>query len=480
MSAHAAHAAQPVASPYVVVDVDSGAVLASRGADQRWYPASLTELMSAYVIFSQLAQGKLAPDAKVTESANAAAQEPVKMGFPVGTTMNIENALKMMIVPSANDIAVALAEATSGSTAGFVGAMNDTATAIGMNQTHFANPNGLPDDSQTSTARDLAVLARHVWLDFPDRHALFAIEAIRSGNSVYHSPNLALLERYSGTEGLKTGFTCAAGYNGIAIAARDGHTLLAVVLGRTSATDRAEFTAALLDRSFESLDVLPSPPAPLVADVTDPGSDAGPVNMGICQGTGVDRAGFGNSPLGPVVAVTHPVDVTVDRSATAAVASSDGSSSSSRTSSQGSTPAKSVTGTSSPKTTSAKPTAVANAGSSAQPGAKAATAGTSARTSGSSSKGATANVSAKANVASSATRRATGAAKPASSTATTRGSDAPRPAAQSADRNSAVASNTSRNAARTNQTSLQLPSDTAPLRIARPDDRKYILGPDDT
>jgi D-alanyl-D-alanine carboxypeptidase len=298
-------------SPYIVVDVTSGAVLASRQADQPWYPASLTKLVTAYVTFRAIADGKLTPLTKVTQTAAAVAQEPVKMGFDVGTKMSLDNALKMMIVPSANDIAVAIAEAVSGSLGGFVATMNDESARLGMTKSHFENPNGLPAPGEVSSARDLAIVARQILTEFPERRSLFGIQAIQSGDAVYHSPNLMMLERYKGADGMKTGFTCEAGYNLAVTATRSGRTLLAVVLGRTSSSDRAELAARLLDDAFNAK-ATQTGTAPTLVSFTDPASEAGPIDMRICSGSGVDRVSFTQSVLGPVTVVTDPVKVAID------------------------------------------------------------------------------------------------------------------------------------------------------------------------
>ena len=236
-------------SAYILVDVASGAVLDSRIADHRWQPASLTKLMTAYLTFKALKEGRLTLTSPVTISAHALAQAPAKMGFGVGTIVNVDNALKMMLVKSANDIAMALAETVGGSEAGFVAMMNAEARRLGMVSTHYDNPNGLPDDGQITTARDLAVLARALWLDFPERRDLFRIPAIRAGRHILRSEN-ALLERYHGANGMKTGFVCASGYNIVAAANRGGRQLIAVVLGASSSKNRAETAAVLLNRGF--------------------------------------------------------------------------------------------------------------------------------------------------------------------------------------------------------------------------------------
>jgi D-alanyl-D-alanine carboxypeptidase len=297
-------------SPYILVDVDSGMVLADRQADQPWYPASLTKLMTAYVTFRAMAVGQVTSETRVVASATAAAQDPIRMGFDVGTKISLDNALKMMLVPSANDIAVAIAEGVGGGLAAFVNTMNAEAARLGLNKTRFENPNGLPAPGQVTTARDLAVLARQIWIEFPDHRPLFGIPAIASGGSVFHSPNLMLLERYRGTQGMKTGFTCEAGYNLAATATRDGRTLLAVVLGRTSSTDRAELAARLLNDGFAGK--TPAVDLEPLDEFADPESGAGPIDMRICSGTGVDRVGFTDSALGPIVAVRDPIKVVTD------------------------------------------------------------------------------------------------------------------------------------------------------------------------
>ncbi len=237
---------------YVLIDVNAGTVLDARNADRLWQPASVTKLMTAYLTFEALKSGKLTPTSPVVISSHALAQAPSKMGFKVGTVLNVDNALKMMLVKSANDIAMAVAETLGGSESGFVAMMNAEAQRLGMTSTHFENPNGLPDDRHLTTARDLAVLARAIWVDFPEYRDLFRIPAIRAGKRVLRSQN-TLLERYHGANGMKTGFVCASGFNMVASASRFGRQLLVVVLGAASSGDRAEMAAGLLNQGFGNL-----------------------------------------------------------------------------------------------------------------------------------------------------------------------------------------------------------------------------------
>lgn len=236
-------------NPMLLLDVDSGKVLYHRQGNQQWYPASLTKLMTAYVTFRALAAGELRPDSLIEISPHALSYPPSKMGFKVGTRVTIDNALKMVIVKSANDIAAALAERVAGSEAAFAKRMNRQAQRLGMTATHFVNANGLHSPMQKSSARDMAILARALLLDFPHYRPLFQIPAIRHGKRVLRSYN-KLLETYSGTNGMKTGFVCASGYNLVAAANRGGRQLVAVVLGAPNVQSRAESAAHLLTRGF--------------------------------------------------------------------------------------------------------------------------------------------------------------------------------------------------------------------------------------
>jgi D-alanyl-D-alanine carboxypeptidase len=242
-------AARAEIGAYIVVDAGSGAVLAEKNAFQAWYPASITKLMTAYVTFRAMREGLVAPTSPVTITKNAASRPPSKMGFKVGTVITIDTALKIIIVKSANDIAVALGEAVGGSEAKFVGMMNAEARRLGMVATHFENPHGLPDDGQTTSARDMAVLARTILTEFPEHRDLFKITALQLGKKTIRTHN-HLLERFRGTDGMKTGFICNSGFNVVTTATRGGRTLVAVVLGAYTSAERNEFAAMLLTDAF--------------------------------------------------------------------------------------------------------------------------------------------------------------------------------------------------------------------------------------
>ena len=250
-AAMALMAPQASAEALLVIEVESGKVLFAENAGYPWYPASVTKLMTAYVTLRAVKEGRLTLDKPLTVSANAVAQSPVKMGFGVGTQVTVDNALKMLMVKSANDIAVVLAEGVGGSIENFADQMNQYARRLGMVQSSFVNPNGLPADDQISSARDLAILARALIREFPEYDYYWHLPGIRLGNKVQRNYN-TLIGRYPGADGMKTGFICAAGFNLVASATRDGKRLIAVVLGAPSSAARALKAAQLLERGFNS------------------------------------------------------------------------------------------------------------------------------------------------------------------------------------------------------------------------------------
>jgi D-alanyl-D-alanine carboxypeptidase len=248
---------QARAEAQLLVDVESGKVLQAEDATIPWYPASVTKLTTLYVTLKALKAGRITLDTLFTVSPNAAAQQPSKMGFPIGTQVTVDNALKMMMVKSANDMAVLLAEGVSGSIEKFADEMNDTARELGMTQTSYVNPNGLPAEGQITSARDLAILARALIRDFPEYDLYWHIPAIKFGRRIMHNFN-PLIDRYPGADGMKTGFICASGFNLVATATRNDKRLIAVVLGAPSSTARMIHAAQLLERGFngESLNWL--------------------------------------------------------------------------------------------------------------------------------------------------------------------------------------------------------------------------------
>jgi D-alanyl-D-alanine carboxypeptidase len=237
------------AEALLVVEADSGKVLQAENATYPWYPASLTKMMTAYVTLKAVKEGRITLDTLLTVSPVAASQSPAKMGFRPGTQVTVDNALKIMLVKSANDMAVVLAEGVGGSIDGFSALMNQAAQQLGMTQTSYVNPNGLPADGQITSARDLAILARGIIHDLPEYEYFVRIPSIRYGRKVTQNFN-KLIGRYPGADGFKTGFICASGYNLVASATRNGRRLIAVVLGTSSGQMRAVRAAQLLERGF--------------------------------------------------------------------------------------------------------------------------------------------------------------------------------------------------------------------------------------
>ncbi len=214
----------------MVIEPDSGLVIYAEEADRLWHPASLTKLMTAYLTFEALRDGKLALEDKIKCSEHALSQPPSKIGLPVGGEMTVDLALKALIIKSANDVAVMLAERIAGSELAFVERMNQTAKRIGMSQTTFFNANGLPNDLQVTTARDMATLGRTLLKEFPQHAELYSMPSFKIGKRTLRSHN-KLLKTFEGADGMKTGFICASGFNVVASAKRDGRRMLAVVLG---------------------------------------------------------------------------------------------------------------------------------------------------------------------------------------------------------------------------------------------------------
>ncbi len=242
---------QARAEAHLVIEAATGKVLHAENATMPWYPASITKLMTAYVTLRAVKEGRISLDTLISVSENALAQQPSKMGFPVGTRMTVDNALKMMMVKSANDMAVVLAEGVAGSIDAFAGEMNKASARLGMTQSSWVNPNGLPAEMQITSARDMAILARALIRELPEYDMYWHIPAIKFGRRVMRNYN-KLLAHYPGTDGMKTGFICASGYNLVASASRNGRRLIAIVLGASSGKNRTETAAGLLERGFST------------------------------------------------------------------------------------------------------------------------------------------------------------------------------------------------------------------------------------
>ena len=237
------------AGPTMVVDVETGKVLEHKDAFQRWYPASLTKLMTAYVVFRQVKSGAITVNSPVTISNNAAKAPPSKMYFKPGSQLTLDHALKIIMVKSANDVSVAIAETIAGSHDFFVAMMNEEAARLGMSDTRFINANGLPGKGQRTTARDMAILGVALKREFPQYSHYFSLEAISTGKRTYTNYNI-LIGRFAGANGMKTGFICASGFNQVSSATRRGRTVVAVVLGAKDQEERAVESARLLHKGL--------------------------------------------------------------------------------------------------------------------------------------------------------------------------------------------------------------------------------------
>jgi D-alanyl-D-alanine carboxypeptidase len=235
----------------IVVDGNSGRTLYARNENELRFPASITKVMTLYLLFEQVEQGHLRLDSGIRVSAYAATQKPTKLGLHPGETIRVDDAIKAVVTRSANDIAVAIAETIGGDEESFAGLMTLKAHALGMNSTHFANASGLPNGEQVTTARDLAILGRAVQERFPRHYHYFATHAF-----YYHGATIVnhnhLLDRVEGMDGIKTGYTRASGFNLLTSVKRDGHYIVAVVLGGPSARARDKIMADLIEDQIEN------------------------------------------------------------------------------------------------------------------------------------------------------------------------------------------------------------------------------------
>ena len=242
-----------LANPTLLYDPANDKVLYAEEIDRLWHPASVTKIMTAYLAFEAIKAGRFTLQSKIPYSQLAHKMPASKIGLAVGSEVSLDFALRAVIIKSANDISVAVAEAVGGSHDLFVAKMNATAKRLGMSRTHFVNPNGLPSPAQVTTARDLARLARAVIKDFPEYANYWTLSSMRVGKRRLRSHN-SLLRKFEGADGMKTGFICDSGYNIVATATRDSRQLVAVVLGERSGSTRGIRAASLLEHGFNTYD----------------------------------------------------------------------------------------------------------------------------------------------------------------------------------------------------------------------------------
>jgi D-alanyl-D-alanine carboxypeptidase len=278
----------------IVMDAGTGEVLYAARADSIRYPASVTKVMTMYLAFEALASGRLHLNDLVVVSPLAAAQPATKLGLRAGETITVENALHAMAVHSANDMAVAIAEKIGGTGSRFADMMTLKAQQLGMVNTHYVNPNGLPDNRQLTSAHDIAILARAVLRDYPQYYYFFSQEEFTyHGHTMYNTNHL--LGKMPGVDGLKTGFTNAAGFNLCASAMRNGHRLIAVVMGSSSGAVRNANVEGLLLTGFD------------IEDRRDRGERILATQTYFEKGSAAARAVYRTEPQG------DPIDVVLTR-----------------------------------------------------------------------------------------------------------------------------------------------------------------------
>lgn len=247
-----AQAAPKRTTSSIVIDALSGEVIASSNADESRYPASLTKLMTLYITFSALDKGDLTLDDKIKVSRYAANRSPSRLGVKPGETIKVKDAIMALIVKSANDCAAVLAEELGGSEENFAKIMTQTAKDLGMKNTTFKNASGLPNRQQKTTARDMAILGSAIYHHFPEYYDLFSTTQFKYKGTTFYTHN-HLLKKFKGADGMKTGFTSAAGYNIITSAERDGRRVIAVTMGHNSIKDRDYKVAVLMNKGLKKL-----------------------------------------------------------------------------------------------------------------------------------------------------------------------------------------------------------------------------------
>ncbi len=245
----------------IVIEANSGRILYERMSNEVRYPASLTKMMTLYLLFEQIQRGNISLSTTMTASSYAATQDPTRLGLDAGDQVTVEDAIKAIVVRSANDVAVVIAEQLAGTEYAFAARMTAKARELGMAHTSFVNASGLPDERQQSTATDLVLLSRHLITDFPQFYPYFRLQSFVWGGRSFEGHN-NLMKFFDGADGLKTGYTRMSGFNLASSATRQNTRLIAVVMGGRSARDRDIQTAELLESEFTKLGL--GRPAPVI------------------------------------------------------------------------------------------------------------------------------------------------------------------------------------------------------------------------
>jgi len=267
----------------IVMEARTGTILIDAGADEPRYPASLTKMMTLYMVFEALRDGKTQLGSRVVMSEEAASRPPSKLGIPPGGGLTVEQAILALVTKSANDVAAALGEHIGGTEERFAQMMTLRARSLGMTQTRFRNASGLPDWEQVTTARDMATLGRRLFTDFPNRYHYFGTIHFAWGRAQIRNHN-RMLGDYDGADGIKTGFINASGFNIVTSAQRDGVRLVGATFGGSSWVERDRHMGALLDQGFSRMGVAPRPPSSVMAAAAPAPRRSAPAARPVAQG----------------------------------------------------------------------------------------------------------------------------------------------------------------------------------------------------
>lgn len=298
--------ANPAQAGYaaIVIDADTGRVLHARNADTRNFPASLTKMMTLFLAFEALENGTLTLDQPLLVSKRAAGQPASKLGLKEGETITVDDAIRAITVKSANDVATVVAEALGGTEINFAQMMTERARTLGMNRTSFRNASGLPNRRQLSTARDMSILAQALIERFPSYYGYFSEASFQYNGKKYRTHN-NLLKNYEGTDGIKTGYIRASGFNLVASAERDGVRLIGVVFGGKTASRRDRHMQTLLNRSWEQARAASMVAAVPIPKPQAPGQET--VTTAYIARPGIERPNI-NAPIPPTVIRAGPTN----------------------------------------------------------------------------------------------------------------------------------------------------------------------------
>ncbi|MCA3419191.1 MAG: serine hydrolase [Roseomonas sp.] len=267
----------------IVIEARTGSVLIDAGADEPRFPASLTKMMTLYMVFEALRDGRTQLGSRIVMSEEAASRPPSKLGIPPGGGLTVEQAILALVTKSANDVAAAVGEHLAGSEERFAQMMTMRARSLGMTQTRFRNASGLPDWEQVTTARDMATLGRRLFTDFPNRYHYFGTVHFAWGRAQIRNHN-RMLGDYDGADGIKTGFINASGFNIVTSAQRDGVRLVGATFGGSSWVERDRHMGALLDQGFSRMGVAPRAPSSVMAAASPAPRRNAPAARPVAQG----------------------------------------------------------------------------------------------------------------------------------------------------------------------------------------------------